>query len=111
MMTMLEQERGVATEPSEERRERDRLVWLVGALIVLGLAAALMMQSGTATPGVGATEPRPTEQETTERLVNEGYLPPEVLGREDASSRSEAATDDLVNRGLIPRTDGSVTPR
>lgn len=39
-----------------------------------------------------------TREEKTRQLVNEGYLPPEVLGR----SARDDATRQLQNKGLIP---------
>jgi hypothetical protein len=88
-------------------------VWLVLGLAIGAAAIAIVLSpvSGEAgegpaelpekaEPGTGdQDEPNaetPTAEELTQRLVNEGYLPPEVLRDE------RSPTERLVNEGQIP---------
>jgi hypothetical protein len=77
-------------------------VWVMLGLIIVAAAAAIVLSpmSEADEPAPDATEqPEPRDEtaaELTRRLVNEGYLPPEVLDAE------RSPTQRLMNEGLIP---------
>jgi flagellar basal body-associated protein FliL len=92
--------------PNEPRggsgRHPTMWVWVILGLIIVAAAAAIVlspMSEAEEPPADVPEQPQPRDEtaaELTRRLVNEGYLPPEVLGEE------HSLTDKLVNEGLIP---------
>jgi hypothetical protein len=113
-LTKQRQDRPAASgPPGSPDGHRAVWVWVVLGLAigVVALAIALAPMSGEADEGpadvpeqaepgtVEQPEPNtgtPTAEELTQRLVNEGYLPPEVL------RDGRSPTERLVNEGQIP---------
>jgi flagellar basal body-associated protein FliL len=105
MATLTEQQQDEQA-PNEPRggsgRHPTLWVWVMLGLIIVAAAAAIVLspRSEADEPTPDATEqPGPTDEtaaELTRRLVNEGYLPAEVLDEE------RSPTEQLVNEGQIP---------
>jgi hypothetical protein len=100
-LTKQKQDKPTLTEPrSGSNRHRTLWVWVMLGLIIVAAAAAIVLSSMSeadepASDIPGQPESRDeTAAELTRRLVNEGYLPPEVL--------EPSPTNRLVNEGLIP---------
>jgi hypothetical protein len=84
------------------------VAWIVVTSFVVAATAAVLAWAAFAMGDDGTAGRSPeTQQEITERLVNEGYLPTELLSPSAARSPSAPTLDDLVNRGLIPREAAS----
>lgn len=79
------------------------LALVVGLVVGVGLGAFVGgdRASSDGTPAsvqVERTSQKLTHDEKTRHLVNEGYLPAEVLGRSDRDD----VTRQLQNQGLVP---------
>lgn len=85
-----------------------RAAWIVATLFVVAVIAAALAWAAFAMGDDSTAERGPeTQQEITERLVNEGYLPRDLLSPSAEHSPAASVLDDLVNRGLIPREAAS----
>jgi flagellar basal body-associated protein FliL len=104
MATLTKQEQDEQA-PHEPRggSDRHRTLWvrvMLGLMIVAAAAAMVVspMSEAEEPPADGAEQPEPTPEtaaELTRRLVNEGYLPAEVLDEE------HSPTQRLLNEGQI----------
>jgi hypothetical protein len=81
-------------------RHRTLWVWVMLGLMIVAAAAAIVLSPSSEADEPTADvpeQPEPSDEtaaELTRRLVNEGYLPPEVLER--------SPTERLLNEGQIP---------
>lgn len=81
---------------------RRRITIGAAALAVVGASLAVVQAAGDGSQPSKSQTDRPVDRDAiTEDLVNRGLVPRQAL--DAASSSADATLRDLVNRGLVPR--------